>query len=216
MTFWIVRRFYDINATKFIGIERETEIQNSSMIRLLTEGRRTLFWACGTMKANGVMTRTVSWLLHQPTLRKSTLLSHLVVSRRSPMPSLHEYSGDECRAHQNLHQQRSHKSSLATPPYQALGPDDMSAIFFHKYQSFVGSDVTTMVLNVLNLNMSIAELNKTNISLIPKSNNSTKMTEFQPISLCNVVYKLISKVLANRLKVILPHVITENQSAFTL
>ena len=64
MTFWIVRRFYDINATKFIGIERETEIQNSSMIRLLTEGRRTLFWACGTMKANGVMTRAVSWLLH--------------------------------------------------------------------------------------------------------------------------------------------------------
>ena len=64
MTFWIVRRFYDINATKFIGIERETEIQNSSMIRLLTEGRRTLFWACGTIKVDGVMRRTVSWLLH--------------------------------------------------------------------------------------------------------------------------------------------------------
>ena len=64
MTFWIVRRFYDINAAKFIGIERETEIRNYSMIELLTKGRRTLFWACGTMKADGVMTRTVSWLLH--------------------------------------------------------------------------------------------------------------------------------------------------------
>ena len=56
--------FYDINAAKFIGIERETKIQNSSMIGLLTEGRRTLFWACGKMKADGVMTRTISRLLH--------------------------------------------------------------------------------------------------------------------------------------------------------
>lgn len=72
-----------------------------------------------------------------------------------------------------------------------------------------------MVLYVLNLNMPIAELKKTNISLIPKTNSPTRMAEFWPISLCNVVYKLISKVLVNRLKVVLPHVITENQSAFT-
>lgn len=91
----------------------------------------------------------------------------------------------------------------------------MPAIFFHKYWSIVGFDVTTMVLNVLNLNMSITELNKTNISFIPKTNNTTRMTEFQLISLCNVVYKLISKVLANCLKGILPHVITTNLRAFT-
>ena len=80
----------------------------------------------------------------------------------------------------------------------------------------MGFDVTTMVLNVLNLNMSITELNNTNISIIPKTNNPTRITEFRPISLCNVVYKLISTVLANHLKGILPHVITENQSTFTL
>ena len=71
-----------------------------------------------------------------------------------------------------------------------------------------------MVLNVLNMNMSMSSINKTNITPVPKINNPSKMTDFRPISLSNVVYKLVAKVLANRLKVLLPHIISENQSAF--
>ena len=100
-------------------------------------------------------------------------------------------------------------------PAIASGPDGMSAIFYHKYWNIVGPNVLNMVLNVLNSNLSMFEINKTNISLIPKTNHPTKMTKFRPISLCNVVYKLISKVLANRFKAILPNIITKNQSAFT-
>ena len=61
----------------------------------------------------------------------------------------------------------------------------------------------------------MTEINKTNISLIPKTNHPTRMTKLRPINLCNVTYKLISKVLANRLKFIMPSIISENQSAFT-
>ena len=89
-------------------------------------------------------------------------------------------------------------------------PNSMSTIFFQKYWNVVGNDVTCMVLNVLNSNMSMAEINRTNITLIPKIKNPTKMTNFRPISLSNVIYKLISKVLANRIKTILPQIITEN------
>lgn len=90
----------------------------------------------------------------------------------------------------------------------------MSTISFQKYWDIIGSDVTDMVLNVLNSNMSTAEINKTIITIVPKIENPTKMTEFRPINLSNVIYKLISKVLVNRLKAILPQIISKNQRAF--
>ena len=96
-------------------------------------------------------------------------------------------------------------------PTKALGLDSMSTIFFQKYWDVVRNDITCMVLNVLNSNMSIADINRTKITLIPKISSPSKMSNFRPISLCNVVYKLVSKVIANRLKNILPQIISENQ-----
>ena len=60
----------------------------------------------------------------------------------------------------------------------------------------------------------IHAFNITFISLIPKIKNPKKVSDFQPIGLCNVIYKLIAKVMANRLKKFLAQSVPNFQSAF--
>lgn len=57
-------------------------------------------------------------------------------------------------------------------------------------------------------------INSTFISLIPKSTAPTKMQDFRPISLYSVMYKCISKIIASRIKKVLPSIIDVAQSAF--
>ena len=100
-------------------------------------------------------------------------------------------------------------------PLKAPGPDGMPPLFYQHYWDLVGKDITQSVLAFLNSAYLPEHLNHTFITLIPKVKNPELVSEFRPISLCNVLYKIFSKVLANQLKKILPEIITENQSAFT-
>jgi len=76
----------------------------------------------------------------------------------------------------------------------------MNALFYQKFWHVVGDSVTAIVLDFLNSGNMVPNINHTNIVLIPKVKNPEKMSDFRPISLRNVIYKIISKVLANRLK----------------
>lgn len=78
----------------------------------------------------------------------------------------------------------------------------------------MGDKVVEEVLQVLARGDMQAKWNETTIVLIPKKKKPEDIKDLRPISLCNVIYKLISKVLANRLKCILPKIISPSQSAF--
>ncbi|CAA7043392.1 unnamed protein product [Microthlaspi erraticum] len=97
---------------------------------------------------------------------------------------------------------------------KAHGPDGMVALLFQRSWHIVKENIITMVNNFLTSGTFDERLNVTNICLMPKTKRLTKMTELRPISLCNVGYKIISKVLCQRLKVLLARLISETQSAF--
>jgi hypothetical protein len=77
-----------------------------------------------------------------------------------------------------------------------------------------GAEITQEVLLALNSGVIPEGWNDTTVVLIPKVDDPERITQFRPISLCNVIYKIISKMLAARLKEILPDVIAPMQSAF--
>ena len=99
-------------------------------------------------------------------------------------------------------------------PTKSFSPDGMSPIFFQKYWDVVGPQVTQSVIHILRTGIMPNGLNDTYICLIPKVKSPQKITEYRPISLCNVIYKIVAKVLANRLKGVLSEVISDAQSAF--
>ena len=104
-------------------------------------------------------------------------------------------------------------------PLKAPSLDGMSPLFFRHFWSTTGNMVTKIVLDFLNSGVSPPNFNDTYIVLIPKSKEPKRkepkrITDYRPISLCNVVYKIASKTIANRLKKFLPAIIGDTQNAF--
>lgn len=103
---------------------------------------------------------------------------------------------------------------FSIPKDKALGPDGFSSGFFKAAWPTIGEDFTTAVLDFFKSGKILGQINATNITLVPKVKWPSSVSDYRPISCCNISYKVISKLIAQRLNIVLPILISENQSAF--
>jgi hypothetical protein len=94
------------------------------------------------------------------------------------------------------------------------GPNGLPALFYQTYWQLIGTDVIQLALHILNHEGDPSVINKTYITLIAKINNPTTPSDYRPISLCNVILKIITNTISNRIKKVLPTIISDHQSAF--
>ncbi|CAL1389750.1 unnamed protein product [Linum trigynum] len=99
---------------------------------------------------------------------------------------------------------------------KAPGADGFSALFYRKYWNIIGIDVWQLVRDIIAGSELAQDMNHMLITLIPKVKEPSSPKDFRPISLCNVLYTLVTKVLANRIKTNLERIISPEQIAVVL
>ncbi|XP_031116517.1 uncharacterized protein LOC116020174 [Ipomoea triloba] len=99
-------------------------------------------------------------------------------------------------------------------PDKSPGPDGFSPAFYQHFWNEISPDVANFIIGCANGAGFPTGMNDAIITLIPKKSVPVTMADLRPIALCNVTYKILSKMIANRLKGVLDHVVSPMQSAF--
>lgn len=109
-----------------------------------------------------------------------------------------------------------HDALIHMHPTKSPGPDDFNPAFYHKFWYMCGDDIFGKVTHWLERGFFPSSLNDTNICLIPKCVNPNNMKKLRHILLYNVVYKMVSKLIANRMKecMSMSKCVSEEQSDF--
>lgn len=97
---------------------------------------------------------------------------------------------------------------------KAPGPDGFNLFCLQKCWKIMKHDILKFMLEFHENGILAGGLNCSFISLIPKNENPLSLSDFKPISLSSTVYKILSKVLSRRFKLVLPSIVSEAQSAF--
>ncbi|WRX28180.1 Reverse transcriptase domain - like 10, partial [Theobroma cacao] len=94
------------------------------------------------------------------------------------------------------------------------GPDGFTSFFYQQCWDIIKQDLLKAVLDFFKGSSLPRGVTSTTLVLLPKKSNACQWSDFRPISLCTVLNKIVTKILANRLSKFLPSLISENQSGF--
>ncbi|CAN0827314.1 LINE-1 retrotransposable element ORF2 protein [Linum grandiflorum] len=97
---------------------------------------------------------------------------------------------------------------------KAHGADGFSSCFFRHHWDLIKDELCGAVRSFFASGFMLKNINQAIIALLPKVKNPNSMAQFRPISLCQVLYKITSKILAKRLAKQLPHIIGVHQTGF--
>ncbi|XP_074305789.1 uncharacterized protein LOC141641010 [Silene latifolia] len=182
--------FSDIeNATVLAEKELYAEIKISDSLRRLTEARDSFL----LQKAK------VKWTEHGDS---NSAYFHGVIRRR-------------CNQNKVIQiEDQNGVIFFETPIDKSPGPDGFTSGFFRDSWEIVGDDICAAIKDFFHTGILLNQINATNITLIPKCDRPTSVKQFRPIACCNMIYKAMSKLLCNRLALVLPGLISANQGGF--
>jgi hypothetical protein len=107
-----------------------------------------------------------------------------------------------------------HNAVFSMNSQSAPGPDGFGAYLFQTYWDIVKDDVIKAVLQFFTSGWILPNMNSNIIALIPKVNNADRVEQFRPIAMANFKFKIITKIIADRLAQVLPSLISKEQRGF--
>jgi len=107
-----------------------------------------------------------------------------------------------------------HSAVFSLNQDSAPSPDGFGAVFFQKYSEIIKHDVIKAVLQFFNSGWLLPNFNSNTLVLIPKTNNADSVDQYRPIAVANFKFKIISKILADRLASIMPAITSVQQRGF--
>lgn len=111
-------------------------------------------------------------------------------------------------------EQEIHNVVLSLHPFKAPGINGLNAFFYQKSWVYTKEKITKNIQNIFQNAAIPPSWGETLLCLIPKSNSVSKPNHLRPIGLCTLHYKILYKIITNRLKPLIPHLISPFQGAF--
>lgn len=145
--------------------------------------------------------------------QQTTQISELFSSETlAQIPKLPQYAQQSLAAHPT--DQEITQALMSLGPSKAPGPDGFTAKILQDNWALFGPSIPSEVHHFFSTGHMKAEISRTNLILIPKKDKALKVEHYRPISVCNVIYKIISKLLTMKLKPFVGALISASQSAF--